>query len=193
MPTVYLLIIYMYVVSIIFACIRQLQKCALANCGYILVLNMDWLNVPVILLIMHLTTGCVHLNRVLGSYHWGQHSKAFVRIILMRMGSLPHLLQPPSKRLRMSMNDNTAQLTQEKYEDAVTELKQAYRGDKKKRNYEMMELMQPQRCEWILEKRPLVAEIAEKFPFLSSSKTVSSSNSHSMLSHRMSCWYWFLI
>ena len=47
---------------------------------------------------------------------------------------------PPSKRLRVSMNDSTAQLTQEEYEDAVTELKQAYRGDKKKRNEIMARL-----------------------------------------------------
>ena len=90
---------------------------------------------------------------------------------------------PPSKRLR-------AQLTQEEYEDAVTELKQAYRGDKKKRNYAkiklLMELTQPQCREWILEKRPFVAGIVEMFPFLSS---VSFSNSHSMLSHRMLCCY----
>ena len=41
---------------------------------------------------------------------------------------------PPSKRFRVSMDDSTTQLTQEEYEDAVTELKQAYRGDKKKQN-----------------------------------------------------------
>ena len=97
---------------------------------------------------------------------------------------------PPSKRIRVSVNDSTAQLTQEEYEDAVMELKHAYRGDKKKRNYAriklLMESTQPQRWEWILEKRPLVAEIIEIFPFLSSSKTVSLfSNSHTMYSHRI--------
>ena len=40
---------------------------------------------------------------------------------------------PPSKWIRVLVNDNTAQLTQEEYEDAVMELKHAYRGDKKKR------------------------------------------------------------
>ena len=81
---------------------------------------------------------------------------------------------PPSKRLRVSMNDSTAQLTQEEYEDAVTELKQAYRGDKKKRNYGKIKLLMESQCrEWILEKRPLVAEIVETFPFLSLSKTVN--------------------
>jgi len=35
---------------------------------------------------------------------------------------------PPSKWFRVSMDGNTTQLTQEEYEDAVTELKQAYRG-----------------------------------------------------------------
>ena len=58
------------------------------------------------------------------------------------------------------MNDSTTQLTQEEYEDAVTELKQAYRGNKKKRNYAtiklLMESMQPQRREWILEKSKLM-------------------------------------
>ena len=97
---------------------------------------------------------------------------------------------PPSKRLRVSMNDSTTQLTQEEYEDAVTELKQAYRGNKKKRNYAtiklLMESTQPQRREWILEKRPLVAEIVEMFPFLSSSKTVSLfSNPHTMWSQNV--------
>ena len=90
---------------------------------------------------------------------------------------------PPSKRIRVTVNDSTAQLTQEEYEDAVMELKHAYRGDKKRRNYAkiklLMESTQPQRRQWILEKRPLVAEIIEKFPFLSSNKTVSLfSNSH---------------
>ena len=88
------------------------------------------------------------------------------------------------------MNNSTTQLTQEEYEDAVTELKQAYRGDKKKRNYAtiklLMESTQPQRREWILEKRPLVAEIVEMFPFLSSSKTVSLfSNPHTMWSQNV--------
>ena len=88
--------------------------------------------------------------------------------------------EPPSKRLRLRVlwtNDNTAQLSQEEYEDAVTELKQEYRGDKKKRNYakvkHLMESTQLQRRKWVLEKRPLVVEILEMFPFLSSSKTVS--------------------
>lgn len=83
---------------------------------------------------------------------------------------------PPSKRLRVSMDDSTAQLTQEEYKDAVTELKQAYRGDKKKQNYAqiklLMESTQLKWCKWILEKRPLVA-VVEMFPFLSSIKAVS--------------------
>ena len=44
----------------------------------------------------------------------------------------------------------TAQLTQEVYEDAMMELKHAYRGDKKKRNYakiKLLESTQPQRKE----------------------------------------------
>jgi len=84
---------------------------------------------------------------------------------------------PPSKRFRVSMDDSTTQLTQEEYEDAVTELKQAYRGDKKKQNYAWIKLLiestQFQRRKWILEKRPLVAEVVEMFPFLSSIKAVS--------------------
>jgi len=75
------------------------------------------------------------------------------------------------------MNDSTTQLTEEEYEDAVTELKQAYRGDKKKRIYAriklLMESTQLQWRKWILEKRPLVAEVVEMFPFLSSIKAVS--------------------
>ena len=39
---------------------------------------------------------------------------------------------PPPKRIRVLVNDSTAQFTQEEYEDAVMELKHAYRGDKKK-------------------------------------------------------------
>ena len=39
--------------------------------------------------------GFVRLHRAHGSCHWGQHSKTFVGIVLMRTGNLPHLLQPP--------------------------------------------------------------------------------------------------
>ena len=137
---------------------------------------------------MHLTTGFVCLHRVL-KVSWRTAFKSFRRDHSDENGHRTTATGgPPSKRLRVSMNDSTAQLTQEENEDVVTELKQAYRGDKKKRNHAKIKLLMESQCrEWILEKRPLVAEIVETFPFLSSSKTVNLfSNSHFMLSHRMS-------
>ena len=71
---------------------------------------------------------------------------------------------PPSKQLRMfSSGDGSAQLEGEEYEEALTELKRAHRSDKKGRNYArikfLMESTCQQRRKWIVEERPLVAEI----------------------------------
>ncbi len=84
--------------------------------------------------------------------------------------------EAPSKRLNMS-TEGSREITDEEYEDAMTELNTEYKMSKRGRNHatikHLMETTQQRRRKWIMEESPHVSEVLDKFPFLTSSKNVS--------------------
>jgi len=108
-PVVYLLAVYMCAFPFTFACIESVPESVRFNGGSHFG-SEHGIGYHVMLFIMHLTAGFMHLHRVLGSCHWRQHSKTFIGIVLMRMGSL---LQPPGDHHPNSLECHwmTAQLS----------------------------------------------------------------------------------
>lgn len=80
----------------------------------------------------------------------------------------------PSKRTKWQV-ESTSEIDQQAYEEAVenlkAELKKKGKG-KHKTIKNIMEATRTIRCQWINEKRPLMAEVLLKFPCLAYSKWV---------------------
>ena len=85
--------------------------------------------------------------------------------------------EPPSKRLKMS-TEGSQEITDEEYKESMDELNQEYKKSKRERNHATIEQLMKatqQHCrKWIVEEHPLMSEVLDKFPFLASSKKVSS-------------------
>ncbi len=70
--------------------------------------------------------------------------------------------ETPSKRLHFS-TEGSQEITDEEYEDAITELNAAYKKPKRGRNHatikHLMENTQQRRRKWIVEESPLVSQV----------------------------------
>ena len=85
---------------------------------------------------------------------------------------------PPSKKKRISEEDITDETTEEEYEEAIKELQAEHaKGKKGGKNHskikELMEQTHTKRQKWICDTNPLIADVVELFPALSTSKGVS--------------------
>ena len=85
--------------------------------------------------------------------------------------------ETPSKRLKLS-TEGSQEITDEECKETMDELNQEYKKSKRERNHatikHLMEATKQHRRKWIMEERPLMSEVLDKFPFLASSKQVSS-------------------
>ena len=67
-------------------------------------------------------------------------------------------------------------MSEEEYKQAVVDLKQEFRKSRKSRNQaqikHLMEKTSGRRQQWITSERPLVAEVVNEFPALTSTKVV---------------------
>ncbi len=88
-------------------------------------------------------------------------------------------LQPPSKRWRVDPDEND-EISEQEYMEAVSEIKSEWKKAKKNRNQtgvkDLMEVTFATRRKWISSERPLVTDVVENFPCLSSTKVVSKGN-----------------
>lgn len=82
---------------------------------------------------------------------------------------------PPSKRMKQNEEDNLDD--DDNYQGAIDELKAEYRKGKKDRNHstvkQLMDTTLIRRRKWIMQERPLISEVLQKFSPLTTSKGVS--------------------
>ena len=86
--------------------------------------------------------------------------------------------QPPSKRKRIGGVEITDETTEEEYEEAIKELQAEHaKGKKGGKNHskikQLMEQTHKKRQKWIHDTNPLIANVVELFPVLSTSRGVS--------------------
>lgn len=98
--------------------------------------------------------------------------------VVRRTASASKELEPPSKRMRTSTDDDGEEMSDEDYEEAVKELQSEYRkGRKGGRNQatlkQLMEKTRTKRRRWMENDRPLVSEVIKMFPCLETSRMVS--------------------
>lgn len=100
--------------------------------------------------------------------------------------------EPPSKRLRLVESDaeNEPEVDDQEYEEALQKLKSEItkggshkRGGNNSEVKRLMEITRLKRHQWIREENPLIADVVQKFPHLSSSRWVRKFYSH----HPITC------
>ena len=86
--------------------------------------------------------------------------------------------QPAPKRIRLYREDDDT-IDEEEYDEAVEKLQQEYKSKRGKKTTDhsliknLVEKMKLRRHQWIHQDRPLILEILDKFPYLSTSRWVS--------------------
>ena len=84
---------------------------------------------------------------------------------------------PPAKRCKLYHDDDDGYIDDEEYVEALSELK-AYGPPKKGNNHKdvkrLMELTKLRRQQWIRDEKPLVFEVVDRFPYLATTKWVST-------------------
>ena len=85
-------------------------------------------------------------------------------------------MEPPSKRQKITVQDDGENLDDEEYEKVITELQLEWKKGRKGRSQtlikQLMEKTTSTRCQWITDEKPLVADILSKFPMLKQSRMV---------------------
>ena len=86
--------------------------------------------------------------------------------------------EPPPKRLRL-YSENEQTIDEEEYEETVRKLQEEFKNKNGKKGSShsiiknLMEKTKFQRHKWIRQDKPMILEVLDKFPYLSTSRWVS--------------------